>query len=99
MFNLFKKKEKNQPITIRDTLFGDLPIAEWPREAGLTMEPWVSFLQARKYLDQKDKDSAISVLQTITEMHGLEPRHYLQAWHFLRQLGVNPPSDKAKMVY
>jgi hypothetical protein len=99
MFNLFKKKEKPQPITIRDTLFGDLPIAEWPREAGLTMEPWVSFLQARRYLDQKDKDSAISVLQTITEMHGLEPRHYLQAWHFLRQLEVNPPSDKAKMVY
>ena len=32
-------------------------------------------------------------------MQNLEPRHYLQAWHFLRQLGVNPPDEKAKIVY
>ena len=32
-------------------------------------------------------------------MPGLESRHYLQAWHSLRQIGVNPPADKAKVVY
>lgn len=99
MFNLFKKQKPSKPIGIRDTLFGDLPISEWPRDSSLSAEPWASFIQARNYLDKKDKTSAIAVLQKITEMPGLEARHYLQAWHFLRQLGVNPPADKAKLVY
>jgi hypothetical protein len=99
MFNLFKKKEKPQLVTIRDTLFGDMPLSQWPSDPSLTAEPWHSFVQARKYLDQRDQDSAIAVLKKITDMPGLEPRHYLQAWHFLRQLGVNPPPEKAKTVY
>lgn len=99
MFNLFNKQKPTKPIEIRDTLFGDLPMSEWPRDSNLSMEPWTSFIQARKYLDKKDKNPTISILQKITEMPGLEPRHYLQAWHFLRPLGVNPPADKAKIVY
>ena len=99
MFNFFKKKEKPQPVTIRDTLFGDMPMSQWPSDAGLTAEPWGSFVQARKYLDQKDHSSAITALKKITDMPSLESRHYLQAWHFLRQLGVNPPPEKAKIVY
>jgi hypothetical protein len=39
------------------------------------------------------------VYQQILGMQGLESRHYLQAWHFLRQLGVIPPADRAKTVY
>ena len=99
MFNFFKKKEKPQPVTIRDTLFGDMPISQWPSDPGLTAEPWSSFVQAREHLDKKDQNSAIIVLKKITDMPGLEPRHSLQAWHFLRQLGVNPPPEKAKTVY
>ena len=100
MFNLFKKKEKPRPsITVRDTLFGDLPLSDWPRGEDATAEPWASFVRARNSLDKGDKASAIQVLQNITEMQGLESRHYLQAWHFLRQLGVNPPADKGKIVY
>lgn len=99
MFNFFKKKEKPQPVTVRDTLFGDMPMTEWPRDPGLTGEPWGSFVQARQYLDKRDKDSAMTALKKITDTPGWEPRHYLQAWHFLRQLGVNPPSEKAKIVY
>jgi hypothetical protein len=104
MFNLFKKKEKTQPavppiVAIRDTLFGDMPISQWAKDLNATEEPWASFAQARKCLEAGDQASAISVLQTITEMPVLEPRHYLQAWHFLRQMGVNPPADKAKLVY
>ena len=100
MFNLFKKKEKPQPaMTVRDTLFGDLPISEWPRGEDATAEPWLSFVKARKLWDKGDKTSAIAVLQQIAGMQGLESRHYLQAWHFLRQLGVTPPADQAKIVY
>lgn len=102
MLNWFKKekpKQASKPITIRDTLFGDLPLSEWPRDPNTTAEPWVSFLQARKDLDSGDNPSAIAILKKITEMPGLQSRHYLQAWHFLRQLGVNPPEDKAKIVY
>ena len=99
MFNLFKKKETVRPITVRDTLFGDLPISEWAKDDATTAEPWASFVRAKKFLEKKDKSSAAAILQQITEMPGLEPQHYLQAWHFLRQLGVNPPADKAKIVY
>lgn len=99
MFNFFKKKEKPQPAIIRDTLFGDLPLSQWPSDTTLSAEPWGSFLQARKHLDRKDRDSARDVLRNITDMPGLESRHYLQAWHFLRSLDVNPPPDRAKTVY
>lgn len=104
MFNWFKKDKPGQPpskpqFTVRDTLFGDMPITEWPGDPNTTAGPWVSFVEARKSLDAGDKASAIATLQKITEMPDLEPRHYLQAWHFLHQLGVNPPSDKAKFVY
>ena len=99
MFNLFKKEKPAKPIEIRDTLFGDMPISEWPRDPNPKIEPWLSFVQARTFLDKRDKASAIAVLQKITDMPELESRHYLQAWHFLRQLGVNPQADRAKFVY
>jgi hypothetical protein len=99
MFNWFKKEKPQKSIEIRDTLFGDLPISEWPSNASLTMEPWISFVQVRGDLDKRERDSAITVLKKITDMQGLESRHYLQAWHFLRQLGVTPPAEKAKIVY
>lgn len=104
MFNFFKKKEKTQPsappiAAIRDTLFGDMPIAQWAKDLDAAAEPWASFAQARKCLEAGEQASAIPVLQAITEMRVLEPRHYLQAWHFLRQMGVNPPPEKAKLVY
>lgn len=99
MLNFFKKSQPSQPITIRDTLFGDMPFSEWPKDPNQTAEPWDSFAKARGYLNAKDQKSAISVLQQITDMPGLESRHYVQAWHFLRQLGVNPPAEKAKLVY
>ena len=93
MFNLFKKKEPAKPVTIRDTLFGDMPLSEWPKDDNATAEPWISFVKARNLLNKKDKSSAAAVLQEIAAMPGLEPRHYLQAWHFLRQIGIQPPPE------
>lgn len=101
MFNWFKKGKGQaaRSITVRDTLFGDLPFSEWPSDVRLQAEPWATFIKARSYVEKHDKASAIKELQKITEMPALESRHYLQAWHFLRQLGVNPAPEKAKIVY
>jgi hypothetical protein len=99
MFNWFKKEKPRQTVGIRDTLFGDMSISEWPGNGGNNTEPWGSFVQARQHLDKKDKNSAITIWKTITDTPGLEARHYLQAWHFLRQHGENPPPEKAKIVY
>lgn len=44
MFNLFKKEKPAKPIEIRDTLFGDMPISEWPRDPNPKIEPWLSFV-------------------------------------------------------
>jgi hypothetical protein len=99
MFNWFKKEKPRSTVGIRDTLFGDMPISEWPSDSDKNIEPWGSFVRARQHLDKRDKNSAITIWKTITDTPGLEARHYLQAWHFLRQHGVNPPPEKAKTVY
>jgi hypothetical protein len=41
---------------------------------------------------------AIEIWHSIAEMRGLESRHYLQAWYFLRQQGVDPPKELAKVL-
>ena len=100
MFNWFKKEQpKAKPLTIRDTLFGDMPIEQWAKDESTQLEPWSLFVKARKSLNAKDNAAAIATLKQITEMPGLESRHYVEAWNFLRGLGVNPPADKAKIVY
>lgn len=99
MFNWFKKEKPRSTVEIRDTLFGDMPISEWPSDGDRNVEPWESFVQARQHLDRKDKNSAIRIWKTITDTPGLEARHYLQAWHFLRQHGESPHPEKAKLVY
>ncbi|HJQ13143.1 MAG TPA: hypothetical protein VJ830_00230 [Anaerolineales bacterium] len=99
MFNWFKKEKPRSTVEIRDTLFGDMPISEWPSDGDRNVEPWESFVQARQHLDKKDKNSAIRIWKTITDTPGLEARHYLQAWHFLRQHGESPHPEKAKLVY
>jgi hypothetical protein len=99
MLNWFKKEKPRSEVGIRDTLFGDMPVSEWPGDGDMKTEPWGSFVQARQHLDKRDKNSAITIWKTIADTPGLESRHYLQAWHFLRQHGFNPPPEKAKTVY
>ena len=99
MFNWLKKKESKQP-DIRDTLFGDMPLSEWAgQDQPDPSEPWSWFVKAREYLESEHKQQAIEELKKVTETPGLESRHYVQAWHFLRQLGVTPSDSKAKEVY
>jgi len=76
---------------IRDTLFGDLPLAQW---AGTDADgiPWTLFKQAKHSLDNGHQEEAIQTLLSIIATPGLESRQYLQAWHFLGQLAVAPTS-------
>jgi len=94
------EKEDGHEYGIRDTLFGDMPFSMWP-EGGKPSsgEPWDAFVAAREDLASGREAQAIERLEAIVETPGLESRHTLQAWHFLRQLGVAPPDGEAKGVY
>jgi len=102
VFNLFKKKQQQQPPpSFRDTLFGDMPFSDWPSAASTapTAEPWFSFVDARRQLGDGHQQVAQQTLRRILDMPSLESRHYLQAWHFLRGLGEQPPASEAKRLY
>lgn len=73
-----------------DALFGDQSLDEAIAEPG---NPILRlFERARDHLERGDRREAIKVLEEIAQMRDIESRHRLQAWHFLRQAGVRPPS-------
>jgi hypothetical protein len=82
--------------TIRDTLFGDMPLDQWAGQA--TGEPWLSFANGRDALARGDAPGALRAVGAVTMMSGLESRHYLQAWSAMRGLGIQPPPDIEKQV-
>src|SRR4051794_8774824 len=83
----------------RDTLFGDLPPGEWPpADAAAEDFPWSAFTAARNHLASGSVDEAKRCWREIVAAPGLEPRHQLQAWHFLRQHGERPPPEIAQQV-
>lgn len=82
----WKKKKKATPVEDpRDTLFGDLPIETWAIND--TSEPWASFKAAKDKIESNQPSEAIEILKGITEQENLESRHYIQAFHHLKQLG------------
>lgn len=95
---LLKKDKAPTPASIRDTLFGDMPIGQWPSNdtAG---GPFATFIRARHAIAANKPGEAINDWLSITTTPGLESRHYLQAWHFLRQHGQQPPAEVAKDVF
>jgi len=96
---MFKRKKKgSNSSAIRDTLFGDMPISAWTGNHSGD-EPWVHFQEAEKHLESENTQAAEQLLRKILETPNLESRHYLQAWHLLRSLGVKPPAETAKQVY
>lgn len=83
---------------MRDVVWGDLPWERWaPDDA--TGYPWDLFLEARKLASAGQNDSAIDRLLKIANAPNLESRHYLQAWHFLRQLNHPVPDERKNIVY
>lgn len=83
----------------RDLLFGDAPMSEWPSSSPPDdEEPWVSFVKARTLLGSDRQREGMDQLRNVLAMKGLGSRHYLQAWHFLRQAGAEPTTVIAKQV-
>jgi hypothetical protein len=99
IFGSLFSRQKADAMPIRETLFGDLPLDNWPRGGQMTdARPWGAFVSARLHLQANKESEAIVLRRQILEQPGLEPRHYLQAWHFLRQHGERASSDVAKQV-
>lgn len=99
MSESFPGKAPAQPQPeIRDALFGDRPF-EYLADHSASGEPWASFKDAKDALDRGDRKVCIRVLKEIVNRKNLESRHYVQAWHFLKQLGVSPSPEVAKNLY
>ncbi|WP_210513666.1 hypothetical protein [Hymenobacter terricola] len=101
LFSLFNKKPAApEPPAIRELLFGDVPVLEWPKPAapGRADMPWALFAAAQEAYQRSDTATAIAALQQVLAAPNLESRQYLQAWQFLRLLGVAPPAAEAKRV-
>lgn len=98
--SLFGTAESESPTPqIRDTLFGDLPIPQWPPDGSTSIEfPWNAFIVARSHVAAGRLDAAAERWHEVLKHPGLEARHYLQAWHFLREQGHAPPPNVAQQV-
>lgn len=80
-------------------IYGDAPLDEWVARGGADPgEPWNSFERARQLAHAGRQREAAGVWLQIAAAEGLESRQLLQAWHFLRQAGLPPPADQAKLV-
>jgi hypothetical protein len=56
-------------------------------------------VRARNALRSGDPFLAETLWQEVADDPDIESRHVLQAWHFLRSIGVTPPPEIAKRVY
>jgi hypothetical protein len=84
---------------LRQFVYGDAPVDEWAAQGdGDPGEPWNSFERARQLFHRGQRQEAIKIWRQIAVAEGLESRQVLQAWHFLRQTGEQPPAGSAKLV-
>jgi hypothetical protein len=97
MLRPLKKKTPRTDPPVRATLFGDMPLRTWCG-GGQESEPWLSFVRARALLEGNDIKGAAGVLREIIKLPGWESRHYLQAWHVLRSLGMPAEGEGARQV-
>ena len=98
MFNFLKKKSvpSLSPVSaqMREVMFGDMPWAQWCKPECPDVEPWSTFKAARSALERGAPEEAKSLLKRILSAPGFESRCYLQAWHYLRELGEGLPDPK-----
>ena len=91
------RSQKRDASTLLPLLYGDAPMSAWPPPSDAPLdEPWLSFDRARNLATNGDAAGAQRIWRQITEMPGIESRHVLQAWHFLREFDVNPPEGVAR---
>jgi hypothetical protein len=81
---------------MRELLFGDVPLSRWAGTGGEV--PWSWFADAAEHIVAGRPDQAQLALSRVLAEPGLESRQYLQAWHALRGLGVEPEPAQAKQV-
>jgi hypothetical protein len=95
--SMFHAAAGQPPVPLRDTLFGDMSLNQWAGNGSISQAfPWSAFVAARAHIGNGDRDAAIRNWYEIINRPGLEPRHYLQAWNFLRIAGQQPPAEIAK---
>jgi hypothetical protein len=101
MFGISRKKTKPDFGEIRELLFGDVPLSEWRSrdQSGDSGEPWSGFVSVRLALEKRQPAAAIDILRQLLSRPNLESRQYLQIWHFLRQVGIQPDGVEAKRVH
>lgn len=88
-----------QATAFYDTLFGDLPLAEWARQGEkLDTAPWPAFREAAAFQAQGGIAQACRVLHGIIRSPGLETRHLLQAWNGLRELDCPEAREAEKAL-
>jgi hypothetical protein len=98
MFGWLKKKRRQSPTnSIRETLFGDMPLSAWSHGEG-NVTPWAEFTQVQRHLETQDVAAATAQLRQIASLPNLESRHYLQAWNELRRLGVKPTAEAKQLL-
>lgn len=84
--------------SLRDEgLFGCLPL-EFMVSADQGTRPWKLFREADESLKRGDGAAARAALEEITAMDGSSSRDRIQAWGFLREMGVHPPEGVEKDV-
>src|SRR5579864_1299310 len=95
----FSGGSAQQQVELRDTLFGDMPVEQWVGDGSPSQEyPWNVFVAARSDMEKGNGEAAVQRWREIVNHPGLEPRHYVQAWHFLRMAGHQPPAECSKQV-
>jgi len=99
MFSRLFSKSKPAAIPIREALFGDMPVDKWGSDSSTQNFPWSAFASARQSIAASDATRAVEQWKTILNTPNLESRHYVQAWHFLRQHAQQPSPDIAKKVF
>jgi hypothetical protein len=93
------RRRESPAEALRQTVFGDAALDAWAAHGtSHPGEPWTSFERARQLARAGHRDEAVTIWQQIALADGLESRHTLQAWHFLRQAGQPPPADQARLV-
>ena len=88
-----------QTSAFYDTLFGDLPLAEWAGQGEkLDTAPWPAFREAAAFQAQGELAQACRVLRALTRDASLETRHLLQAWSALRELNCPEARESEKSL-
>jgi hypothetical protein len=85
---------------LRRFVYGDVPLEQWgpPSPAEQSGEPWASFERARRLAQAGQSAEAVAIWRQIAMTDGVASRVALQAWHFVRQAGHNPPEELASVL-